>query len=48
MKIGDIESGRLSKWAAPEPIKFVDCIDKISVGKLNKKALRIRYGGAKE
>ncbi|MDJ0704735.1 MAG: AMP-binding protein [Leptolyngbyaceae cyanobacterium MO_188.B28] len=39
-----VDSGRLSKWAVPERIEFVDCIDKTSVGKLDKKTLRARYG----
>ena len=39
-----VESGRLSQWAAPERIEFVDAIDKTSVGKPDKKTLRMRYG----
>lgn len=38
-----VESGRISKWAVPERIEFVDELDKTSVGKMNKKALRERY-----
>ncbi len=40
-----VESGRLSKWAVPERIEFVESLDKTSVGKLDKKALRARYVG---
>ncbi len=38
-----VESGRLPKWAVPERIEFVEALDKTSVGKLDKKALRARY-----
>ena len=38
-----VTSGKLSKWAIPERIEFVDQIDKTSVGKLDKKVLRARY-----
>ncbi len=40
-----VDSGRLSRWAVPERIEFVDALDKTSVGKLDKKALRARYAG---
>ena len=35
-----VSSGRLSKWAMPEGIRFVAEIAKTSVGKIDKKALR--------
>ena len=35
-----VSSGRLSKWAVPREIRFVDEIAKTSVGKIDKKALR--------
>ncbi|WP_233575834.1 fatty acid--CoA ligase [Noviherbaspirillum saxi] len=35
--------GTISKFAVPERILFVDAIDKTSVGKINKKALRDKY-----
>jgi len=38
-----VDSGRLSRWAIPDQITFVDEIEKTSVGKLDKKALRARY-----
>lgn len=36
--------GAISKYAVPERIVFVDVIDKTSVGKINKKALREKHG----
>ncbi len=38
-----VDSGALPKWAIPERVEFVDAIDKTSVGKLDKKVLRVRY-----
>ncbi len=38
-----INSGTISKWAMPNSIQFVDKIEKTSVGKINKKALREKY-----
>lgn len=38
-----VESGKLSRWAHPERIEFVDVLPKTSVGKLDKKLLRQRY-----
>ena len=35
-----VSSGRLSKWAVPQEIRFVTQIAKTSVGKIDKKALR--------
>jgi len=37
-------AGQLSKAAIPERILFVEALDKTSVGKLDKKALRQKYG----
>jgi fatty-acyl-CoA synthase len=37
------ERGVISKWAVPD-VRFVDYLDKTSVGKLDKKALRQKYG----
>ena len=38
---GIVDAGRLSKWAIPEKIRFVSEIAKTSVGKIDKKALRV-------
>lgn len=38
-----VESGRINKWAIPEHISFVTEIPKTSVGKLNKKEIRLNY-----
>ena len=40
----EVDSGRLSKWALPERVEFVDALPRTSVGKLDKKALRGLYG----
>lgn len=37
------ESGEISKYAVPDRIQFVEEIEKTSVGKINKKALREKY-----
>ncbi len=37
------DRGTISKWAVPE-VRFVDSLDKTSVGKLDKKVLRQKYG----
>ena len=37
------EQGTISKWAVPE-VRFVDSLDKTSVGKLDKKVLRQKHG----
>ncbi|HWZ20148.1 MAG TPA: fatty acid--CoA ligase [Ktedonobacteraceae bacterium] len=37
------ERGVISKWAVPE-VRFVDLLEKTSVGKLDKKVLRQKYG----
>jgi len=39
------DQGRLSDWAVPERVRVVDEIDKTSVGKIDKKALRRKYSG---
>ena len=38
------EAGAISRYAVPERIWFVEEIDKTSVGKIDKKALREKYG----
>ena len=37
----EVMAGRLSKWAVPKEIRFVSEIVKTSVGKIDKKALRV-------
>jgi len=37
------ESGAISKFAVPDQVQFVEEIDKTSVGKIDKKALREKY-----
>ena len=39
------DKGIISKYGIPEKILFIDSIPKTSVGKVNKKELRERYGG---
>ena len=39
-----VEEGVISKYAVPERVEFVVAIAKTSVGKLDKKALRIQFG----
>jgi fatty-acyl-CoA synthase len=39
-----VDNGRLSKWAIPERVEFVDSLPKTSVGKMDKKVMRARYG----
>ena len=41
---GFVDRGIINTWAMPERIEFVDAIDKTSVGKIDKKRLRQRYG----
>ncbi len=38
-----VADGTQPRWAVPNRIECVDAIDKTSVGKLNKKALRLRF-----
>ena len=37
------QSGRISKYAVPQTVKFVDALQKTSVGKINKKWLREQF-----
>ncbi len=37
------DQGVISKWAVPE-VRFVDQLEKTSVGKLDKKVMRQKYG----
>jgi fatty-acyl-CoA synthase len=39
-----VDNGRLSKWAIPERVEFVDSLPKTSVGKMDKKVMRAMYG----
>lgn len=41
----EIDAGRISKWAKPQHIEILDVLPKTSVGKMDKKVLRARYGG---
>ena len=38
------DQGVISPWAVPEKIRFVEAIEKTSVGKIDKKLLREKYG----
>ncbi len=38
------DRGEISKWAVPDRVLLVQAIEKTSVGKIDKKALRLRYG----
>ena len=38
------DQGVISKYGIPEKVVFIDSIPKTSVGKINKKELRERYG----
>jgi len=40
-----VQEGAITKWSVPESYVFVDEIPKTSVGKIDKKVLRMRYGG---
>ena len=40
-----VDNGKLSSWALPDHVRIVDEIEKTSVGKINKKTLRSKYGG---
>ena len=40
----EAERGAISSWAVPERVEIVDAIDKTSVGKIDKKLLREKYG----
>jgi fatty-acyl-CoA synthase len=39
------DRGIISKWSMPAKVVQVDALEKTSVGKLDKKVLRARYGG---
>jgi fatty-acyl-CoA synthase len=39
-----VRQGVIEKWAVPDRIEVVQAIDKTSVGKIDKKKLRTRYG----
>ncbi len=39
-----VEEGKISKWAVPERIEFVESIPKTSIGKTNKMLLRKEHG----
>ena len=41
-----VTKGLISTWAVPERVQFVDAIEKTSVGKIDKKLLRVKYGAA--
>jgi acyl-CoA synthetase (AMP-forming)/AMP-acid ligase II len=41
---GYAEKGVISGWAVPDRVQFVDSIEKTSVGKIDKKLLRGKYG----
>ncbi len=41
--LGYVDKGVISKWSVPERVRFVEAIDKTSVGKINKVALRQKY-----
>ncbi|HDS1037133.1 TPA: fatty acid--CoA ligase [Stenotrophomonas maltophilia] len=41
-------SGDISRYAIPERVRFVDAIDRTSVGKINKKKLRSLHGTSAE
>jgi fatty-acyl-CoA synthase len=44
-RVGEaVEAGALPKYAIPEQVTFVDALEKTSVGKINKRLLRDRYG----
>ena len=45
---GFADKGLISKYAAPETVIFVEALEKTSVGKTNKKALREKYQHAAE
>ena len=37
------DRGRINRWAVPDRIVFVESLDRTSVGKIDKKRLRMRY-----
>ena len=38
-----IKAGKLNKWAKPDRIEYVNEIKKTSVGKIDKKSLRLQF-----
>ncbi len=41
-----VELGELSRYAIPDHVFFAEALEKTSVGKLDKKKLRVIYGAA--
>ncbi|SAK52612.1 AMP-dependent synthetase and ligase [Caballeronia hypogeia] len=41
--LGIAETGRISRYAVPRDVRFIDEISKTSVGKIDKKTLRLRF-----
>jgi len=41
-----VDIGEISKWATPERIEFVSELPRTSVGKLDKKAMRLTFGNS--
>lgn len=41
---GHAEKGLISRYAVPDTIEFVEALERTSVGKLNKRTMRQRYG----
>jgi fatty-acyl-CoA synthase len=41
-----VELGELSRYAIPDRVFFAEALEKTSVGKLDKKKLRVIYGAA--
>ena len=39
-----VAAGQLSRWAAPDRLILIDALPRTSVGKIDKKALRVRLG----
>ena len=39
-----VDKGMISRFAIPDNMLFIDALDKTSVGKIDKKALRAKYG----
>jgi len=37
---GHVEQGRISKYAIPGEVRFVEALPRTSVGKINKKGIR--------
>ena len=40
------DRGRINRWAVPGRVVFVESLDRTSVGKIDKKRLRVRYTGS--